>query len=557
MRFATTSQMRELDRCAIDEYYIPGMVLMGRAGAAVARIVTKLSKLRNTNKITIVAGRGNNGGDAFVTAQMLHTAGFKVEVLMVCLPTALRGDARVAWEDMHATGVEHQVLPNPEDWQINDSSCYATDSNYGQPKELESGRFNSSRAHVPICRLPLDGIVVDGLLGTGTRGAPEGVLSSAIRWINFARKQTLVVSIDLPSGMNGDTGESPGEVVYADITVTLALPKKGLLLKEAQSHLGHLLVADIGIPESLIDRDLPAKKDEIRLIAAPELARLLPDRNYDSHKGDFGRLLIIGGSHRFRGAPILAALGALRSGIGLLTVAAPAEVANVIGAQAPETMVWPMEKGSGQITLQALQDYAADLNQFDAAVIGPGMTATAETREVLAWLLDAYNGQIVVDADGLNVLEGLKVKGPAKIVITPHPGEAARLLNCPINDLQADRVEAVRRLTQKYGCVAVLKGAGTLVCGTDQKVWLNLSGNAGMATGGSGDVLSGIIGALCARGIDALPAAKLGVWLHGTAGDFAQWKIGAESLIASDIPEMLPDAFATMRQFSKCVSVQF
>jgi NAD(P)H-hydrate epimerase len=546
MRFVTSSQMRELDRRTIAERGVSGGVLMCRAGAAVARVVSRLAATRGTRRITIITGRGNNAGDAFVAARCLHAAGCSVDVFMTCLPAALRGDARVAWNDMHAAGVPHQVLATPEDWPASDEQAPLP----GDPQVHSAGSLIHAAAwpRAACARLPLAGVVVDGLLGTGARGAPEGVIAAAVRWIREARRQALVVSIDLPSGLDADTGLIAAEAVCADVTVTFAHPKAGFLGDAAQDVLGHVVVADIGIPEDLIDVIAPPQAGAPRLIAVPELVALLPRRSRDAHKGLFGHVLVIGGSRSFAGAPALAALGALRAGAGLVTAAVPPESVRILAAHAPEIMVQPLDTPDGQITVAALAAWGRDLSAFDAVVVGPGMTPAPSTRDVLKWLLERYAGRVLLDADALNVMAGWQPPGPERIILTPHPGEAARLLGMTIDQVQQDRHTAACRLAAESGCVAVLKGAGTLVCAAHDEPWLNLTGNPGMATGGSGDVLAGVIAALWARGLTAMDAARLGVWLHGTAGDFAMWQVGQEALIATEIVRALPHAFALLRE---------
>jgi hydroxyethylthiazole kinase-like uncharacterized protein yjeF len=546
MRFVTSTQMRELDRRAMAERGVAGGVLMCRAGAAVARVVARLAATRGTRRITVVTGRGNNAGDAFVAARCLHAAGCSVDVLMTCLPAALRGDARDAWDDMHAVGVPHQVLAAPEDWPASDDQPTLP----GDPQVHSAGSLIRAAAwpRAACARLPLSGVVVDGLLGTGARGAPEGVIAAAVRWIREARRQALVVSIDLPSGLDADSGLIAAEAVCADVTVTFAHPKSGFLQDTAQDVLGHVVVADIGIPDDLIDAVAPPQAGAPRLIAVPELVTLLPRRPRDAHKGLFGHVLVIGGSRGFAGAPALAALGALRAGAGLVTAAVPPESARVLAAHAPEVMVQPLETPDGCITVASLTAWGRDLAVFDAIVVGPGMTPAASTRDALKWVLEHYAGRVLIDADGLNVLAGWRPPDPGRIILTPHPGEAARLLGMTTDAVQRDRHAAACRLAAEYGSVVVLKGAGSLVCAAGDEPWLNLTGNPGMSTGGSGDVLAGVIAALWARQLAAIDAARLGVWLHGTAGDFAMWQVGQEALIATEIVRALPHAFALLRE---------
>ncbi len=524
MKFLKAEQIRALDKRMIQERKSPGMVLMSRAGLAVAQVIAQVAAVRDEHRrVTFVAGKGHNGGDALVAARNLHESGWHVGVLMTCLPAKLEGDAHEAWNDLHAAGIAHQVLADEHDWE--DSTC--------------EGKVSA--------RLPLTGIVVDGLLGTGAKGAPKGVVAAAIRWIRAAHKRALVVAIDLPSGVDADTGAVAGDVVSADITVTFAYPKTGFLNPVAQSCLGHVVVADIGIHDDL---GVEAERDaveRVQMIAAPQLNRLLPTRPEFAHKRLFGHVGIIAGARGYSGAPTLTAVGALRAGAGLVTAAVPPDALAALAAHAPEAMAYPLEAPDGVITVAALERWGRPLSDFDCLAIGPGMTAADTTRDVVQWVLDRYDGRVVLDADALNVLNRVTIRNPERLILTPHPGEAARLLQTTPTSIQSDRLRAVAELASRFGCTAVLKGAGTLVCDASGEPWITLTGNPGMATGGSGDVLTGIILALVARKMEALDAARLGVWLHGPAGDFAMWRQSQESLTALDIARSLPHAFAMLR----------
>lgn len=523
MTFLKAEEIRSLDKQMIQERKGAGMVLMNRAGLAVAQVIAQVAAVRNEHRrVTFVAGKGNNGGDAFVAARNLYESGWHVGVLMTCLPAKLEGDAREAWSDLHNADIPHLVLADERDWG----------------DTTGEGRGSA--------RLPLTGIIVDGLLGTGGKGAPAGVVAAAVRWIRAAHKRALVVAIDIPSGVDADSGDIVGDAVCADITVTFAYPKVGFLNPVAQSHIGHVVVADIGIRADIASAAEQTADASVKMIAAPELNRLLPGRPEFAHKGLFGHIGIIGGARGYPGAPALTAMGALHAGAGLVTAAVAADALPALIAHAPEAMAYPLETPEGVITVRALETWGQSLASFDCLVVGPGMTACDTTRDVVQWVLDHYEGRLVLDADALNVLPRVTLRAPERLILTPHPGEAARLLSITSTAVQADRLRAVKLLAAQYGGTAILKGAGTLVCG-DDNVWITLSGNPGMATGGSGDVLAGIIAALAALKLDCVDAARLGVWLHGTAGDFAMWRDGQQSLTARDIAQALPHAFALLR----------
>ena len=520
MRFLTVEQMRTADQAAVAEKGIPEMVLMRRAGTALARVVEKVANLRGVKSVAVIAGHGNNGGDACVAARCLYEDGFPVQVLMTCEPASLKGAAREAWDEMRTKGVPYLVLAAADSW-------------------TEDGAVFSGT-------LLRHGIIVDGVLGTGCRGAPTGAAEQSILWMNRMRPHALVVSADLPSGMNGDTGEAAGAVIRADVTVTFARPKRCFLNQAQAERVGHLVVADIGIPDDICERhvaDAPCQ-----LIALPEVAHFFGARAWQAHKGDFGHLCVIGGAAGYCHAPVLVALGAVKSGVGLLTLAAPAQSGWAAAAHVPEAMVAVLETPQCDLSAEALIAWGRDLNGFDAIVAGPGLTQSERARGAVAHLLATYSGRLVLDADGLNALAVLRAGGwqpreGQRLVLTPHPGEAARLLGVTAQEIQGDRLSAVRKLADLYQAVTVLKGAGTLVCEPGGTPWLNLTGNPGMASGGMGDVLAGMVGALWAQGMGAVQAATAAVWAHGTAGDFAALAESQTSLSATSLAAQLGAVF--------------
>jgi NAD(P)H-hydrate epimerase len=525
MKFLTVDQMRAADKAAIAELKIPELVLMNRAGTALARVVETVAATRGSKRVLLIAGHGNNGGDACVAARCLFEDGYLVQVIMTCVPATLKGASREAWDGMRTAGVPYVVLASPESWE--------------EDVDVFSGI---------VLR---DGVIVDGVLGTGCKGAPTGSAERAICWMNAMRPHALIVSADLPSGMDGDTGEAAGPVVHADVTVTFARPKRCFLNARQAPTVGHLIVADIGIPDEICDRSVT--EQTCHLIAKPELAAWLGTRSWEAHKGTFGHLCVVGGAEGFAHAPVLAAMGALKSGVGLLTLAVPPASACAAGAQVPEAMVHVLRSPGGDLSAEALAAWGRDLNGFDAVVAGPGMTQTDGARGAVAYLLEHVQGKLVLDADGLNALALLKASGWAprdglSLILTPHPGEAARLLGVSVGDIMADRARAVRQLADAYQAVVVLKGAGTLVCEPGGVPWLNRTGNPGMASGGTGDVLAGMIGALWARGLGALQAAAISVWAHGAAGDLAALAVSETSLSATSLTAFLGKTFQVLER---------
>jgi len=524
MKFLTVEQMRSADGAAVSEGAIPEQILMNRAGAELARAVMEAARQRCVKRMVLVAGHGNNGGDIFVAARCLHQAGFRAHVIMTCPPSALTGAAHSAWDAMRQRDVPFEIIATPESWQTH--------------PDLKTGVLLNG------------GIVVDGVLGTGCKGEPRAVAAAAINWINSCRADALVIAADLPSGMNGDTGTAAGAVVRADMTVTFAAPKQGFCNPAAMEILGHLTVAEIGIPDEILFRSDAGVK--LQLMARPELARAWRGRAWAAHKGSFGHLCVMGGSELYPNAPVLSAMGALRSGAGLVSLWS-GNIALAALALIPEVIVRKIVPDEFRRTdpVQRLTEYTLD--RFNAVVIGPGLGTDGGAQALVRHVLENFRGRIVLDADGLNTLaelrsDGYRIRDEIALVITPHPGEAARLLDWTVAEVQRDRSAAVKSLAARYNAIAVLKGAGTLVCDAQPVPWLNLTGNPGMASAGMGDVLAGMIGALLAQGLDPMLAVKLAVWAHGTAGDLAAMAGSQTSLTATDLLRGLPDVYQSLER---------
>ena len=525
MRFLTVDQMRAADQAAISECDIPEQILMNRAGVGLARFVERVARLRGIRRIILIAGHGNNGGDACVAARCLHNDGFNVHVIMTCVPSTMKGAAHSAWDEMQNNGVSFEVAASEESWK--------------ESFQIRSGSLLNY------------GIVVDGVLGTGCNGAPRGVAAEAIKWINSIRPYSLVVSADLPSGMNGDSGVAEGDVVKADVTVTFVAPKQGFCNKSAMPLLGHLMVSDIGIPDEIAFKHL--SPSEYQLICRPELVRGYHERKWLSNKGNYGHVCVIGGVDCYPNAPVLSASGALRSGAGLVTLRSCCGASGCSLSRIPEVIVNRLSLDDFFLADEGERSKICSLDSYNVIVVGPGLGRSDGSEALVRYLLENFRGMLVLDADALNVLaeicsDGYKVRDDSSLFITPHPGEAARLLRCEVKDVQDDRIASVKKLAQQYNAIAVLKGAGTLVSDGNSLPWLNLTGNPGMATAGTGDVLAGIIGGLLAQGMDGMLAATMGVWVHGSAGDFA-WMTGSQtSLTASDVLDMLPSVYQNIER---------
>ena len=489
MKIVTPSEMQELDRRTIASG-IPGEELMLVAGEGLADSIRRLAANHQLadSPILFVAGCGNNGGDAFVAARMLHEEEWPVECWLAGSEKKLRGDALVHFKLMKKAGTPFQCLETSEDWK-----------------------------HVAACGTDAE-IVVDGLLGTGASGEPRGIVADAIAFIDAQADRVLVVAIDIPSAM----------AVRADLTVTMGLPKIGTLQPENINFVGNLDVVDIGIPDEFVAET--EGDPELEFIHPSDLAPLFSRRPRNAHKGAFGHVLCIGGSKGFSGAITLAARAAARSGAGLVSAWVPESIHALVAPAVPEVMVHAERPDAKWTSLLA----------------GPGMGRSNSTRDSIFHLLETSTCPLVLDADAITVLAGHTdaiAAAKCPVILTPHPGEFAALLGLKVEDVQADRFGMAKMAAEKLGCVVVLKGAGTLVAAPGLPMAVNLTGNPGMATGGSGDLLAGLLVGLVGQGIAPFQAACAAVWLHGRAGDLAAAEKSQGSLIASDLIEKLSEAF--------------
>jgi len=492
----TADEMRRVDARAIAELGIPGPTLMENAGRGAADALLAALPERGLRprglKVAIVCGRGGNAGDGFVVARRLKRAGARLDVLLVAAPDALRGDPALKFTEMRRAGVAARVV-----------------------EDVAKAVPALQRADV----------IVDALLGTGARGAPAPLVAALIEAINASGRP--VVALDVPSGLPADGGRAEGPVVRAWLTPTFAAPKLGLV---------------VGDGAELAGRDA-----RTFVLEAADVAPLFPRRRRDVHKGTYGHLLVLAGSVGKTGAAVLCARAALRSGVGLVTVGTAASAQPTVAALSLEAMTEPLpETPARSLAMKAREPIVALAEARAAVAIGPGLGLDDETRALARVLVSTLPRPMVVDADALTALaDHLEVLrgAPAARVFTPHPGEMARLLGGAVGDVQRDRVGAARAFATAHGVHLVLKGARTLIAAPDGRVLVNPTGNAGMASGGTGDVLTGILGALLARGLDAARAAPAGVYLHGLAGDGAAERVGEEALIAGDVIEALGEAF--------------
>jgi ADP-dependent NAD(P)H-hydrate dehydratase / NAD(P)H-hydrate epimerase len=510
MRVLNTQQMREADRQTIDEVGIPSIVLMENAGRqAVAAMEAAFDDLP-TSKVGVLCGRGNNGGDGFVIARTLAQRSIEAIVFLLGSVAEVRGDARTNLEILGRVGLTVVEIANAQEWELHFSEVSDCD------------------------------LIVDAIVGTGFHGPVSGLLETVIADVNGLGVP--IVAIDIPSGVSADSHEVEGDAIEASMTVTLGAPKVPLILPPADAYGGDLVIADIGIPASVIDElDGPW----LELLTRERMRELVPARAADSHKGDFGRVLVVAGSVGRTGAAHLAAVGALRSGAGLVTIATARSAVATIAAMMPEYMTEPLEETSaGRIDFSAV-DRVLDLNA-DVIALGPGIGQDPSTAAFVQAIVERSGVPLVLDADALNAFDGdpdrLVGRDGVDVIVTPHPGEMARLLNVSIEQVQSDRVEHAREFAASHRVHVVLKGHRTIIAGPEGRTFVNLTGNAGMATGGTGDLLTGMIAAWFAQLLDAEAACKLAVYLHGSAGDLAEADEGELALLPTDIAAHLGDA---------------
>lgn len=512
MDIVTGVEMRRVDNRAMSEFGLPGIVLMENAGLRVAEAIRNFKRCR---RITVLAGRGNNGGDGLVAARHLRRE-MEVSVWLAAAPAAYRGDALTNLTILQRLGADCRVADSEQ--ALNDLAA----------------------------ELDRTDLVVDALLGTGLARRPESPYAEIIRLVNASG--AAVLAVDIPSGVCADTGRVAGEAVRADVTITFALPKRGLLFFPGAACTGRLEVADIGIPEQLLSGH------GLRLLTREEASCLLPYRLPDGHKGSFGKVLLVSGSAGMSGAAVLAARAVLRGGAGMAVAAVPQSIQPQVAVQVPEAITLALpETKRGTIAPEALDSLRRQWSDCNVAAVGPGLSVDAEIVPILAGILQECRQPLVLDADALNLLAlnpAISCGRTAATVLTPHPGEAARLLACDAATVQADRPAAARELALRFQGVVVLKGAHTLIAAPEGAVVLNVTGNSGMATAGSGDVLTGLLAALLAQRLAPFDAACLAVYLHGLAGDLAASAKGEAGLVAGDIVEALPQAYLEIKKIN-------
>jgi ADP-dependent NAD(P)H-hydrate dehydratase / NAD(P)H-hydrate epimerase len=510
MRILNAAQMREADRFTIEDIGISSLVLMENAGRQVVAAMEATFEARLDGRVAVLCGRGNNGGDGFVVARTLLQRGIDTAVFVIGAVAEVRGDARTNLDILGRLGVTVVEINDEQTWELHFSE-------------------------ISQCTL-----IVDAIFGTGLKSALAGMLETVVADVNASGIP--IVSIDLPSGLSADTPHVIGDCIDATMTVTLAAPKLPLVLPPGEAHAGDVVIADIGIPIEVID-GIDGRK--IELLTPEQLREVVEPRAADSHKGDFGRVTIVAGSRGKTGAAHLAAMGALRSGAGLVTIATPAGCLPIVASMAPEYMTEALpESKEGSVTKAAV-DRILDM-RHDVIACGPGLGRGANVAEFVRALLERSDAPLVLDADALSVLgdDPGRVMGREErdVIITPHPGEMARLIGASIEDVQANRLEVAADFATTHNVHVVLKGHRTIIATPEGSVFINPTGNAGLATGGTGDLLTGMIAAWLAQLLDAEAACRLAVFLHGAAGDLAEADEGQVSMTATDVLSYLGDA---------------
>ncbi len=524
MKVLTAAQMREADRLTTERYGIPGIELMENAGAAIADFLHEKFADLQSRRILVLCGKGNNGGDGMVVARHLKNSGSAAVVFLFANPGSVEGDA--------ATNLKR--------WQQGLGEMYVVTSE----AEWESARPALAEAD----------LIVDALLGTGLRGPVEGFLAAVIEDLNAAhakrRGKMAVVAVDMPSGLASDAQDLGGPVVAADFTVTLTAPKVGQLVLPHSSSCGVLAVKEIGTPPELLESDPHLK---IHWIEPAEFRSLPLVRDPEANKGTYGHALIVAGSLGKSGAAILSARGALRSGAGLVTVATPQDVLSIVAGGLPEMMTAPLgstESGTASLRNLDYGKFAEILKGKSVLAIGPGLSMQSETQQFIRLVVGQTEMPIILDADGLNAFAGmadtLNERHAQALVMTPHPGEMARLLGITVKEVQARRLDVALEAAGRWRAHVILKGFHTILATPSGNAYINTTGNPGMATGGTGDVLTGMLAGLTAQfGVeDWARVLSLGVYLHGLAGDIAATRVGEAPLIASDVIDALPEAYA-------------
>jgi len=513
MKLCRVQEMQALDKRAVKEYGIVEEILMENAGLAAFRVLLDEFGVKN-RRFLILCGIGNNGGDGLVIARKIHSMGGIVRILLLGDPGKYSGAAGRNYAIAASLGLDIQPL---------DSIGTLEDA------------------------LLCSDMVIDAIFGTGLMRDVEGIYAAAVEKINHSSLS--VLSLDIPSGIKGDTGEVLGAAVKADATVTFGLPKLGNLLYPGFEHCGKLFVTHISFP--------PELTDDPSLQFSVNQPQLIPERNPNAHKGNFGDALFISGAASYLGAPLYSSLSYLKAGGGYARLAAPASITPFIATQGGELVFAPMkETSAGTLSKNNLRELMDISELSDFVVLGPGLSLHEETQELCLTLISDLKKPLLIDGDGLSALSqdtSLLRKRSQPTILTPHLGEMARLTGLEMEEILREKPFLVQKYASQWEAVIILKGAHSLIGLPDGRVLVNLSGNSGMATAGSGDVLTGCIAAMCGLGLSLEDAAGTGVFLHGFAGDLAAAELGEDGMTARDIQNSLPEAIRLFRQNSEVI----
>jgi len=509
VKLVTGTQMAALDRKAIEELKVPGLDLMENAGKAVFRAAVEMLGGAGGRRVVVVCGRGNNGGDGFVVARLLTGEGASVSAFLVGEREKVRGDAWVNLQRAIQSGVPIEEIRGPDDLMPLERALSGAD------------------------------LVVDAIFGTGFRGKVEGLPAEVISHINASGRP--VLAVDLPSGVEADTGRVHGSAVKAARTVTFGLPKLGQAFHPGKAHCGVLEVVGIGFPEEA----LGAVQGVAEWPTENEVFRKLPRRPPTAHKGTCGKVAVVAGSVGFTGAAALTAMAALRAGSGLVYLGVPKSLNDILEVKLTEVITRPLPEVRNRrcLALRAAGEVYRLMDETDVLAMGPGLGTHRETVELVARVVRRLEKPAVLDADTLNALSkdpSPLLEGETPLVLTPHPGELSRLIGVPAPDITSDPLSFARDAASRFRSVVVLKGAPTVTATPDGRAYVNPTGNEGMATGGAGDVLTGVIASLIGQGLSPEDAAWVGAYLHGLAGDLAKDEKGIYGMVAGDILEKVP-----------------
>lgn len=523
MKILSAKQMGEVDRLTTERYHIPSIILMENAGRSTAEEIEKACPGFENKKIVVLCGRGNNGGDGFVVARYLALHNAKPSIILFAEPEALRGDALTNFEIAQAMGLPIQILATPP------------------------------AAKSFLKKMACPDIIVDALFGTGLSKPVGHDFRHIIDWINGNRHHSFIAAVDIPSGLMADSAEVVGPAVKAHLAVTFSALKLAQVSPPASDFADRVVLAAIGSPSALFENP----EYRMNLVDRTQVSSVLPERVRDSHKGSFGHVYVVAGSKNKSGAALMTGFAALRSGAGLVTLWLPSGLQNGVVGNFPELMTeFLPETEDGSSDRSGADTLLMHLAEMDSLVIGPGMTTHNSTRKLVWELVRRSPVPVVLDADGINAFippaEPVRNEENQPVILTPHPGEMARLIGKKIADVQKDRIGTARDFAGSHGCYVVLKGFQTVIASPEGDIFINNTGNPGMATGGTGDILAGMMGRFAAAwkiqsarnpGIVLADYICAAVHLHGFAGDLAAQEKGMESLIATDLLEYLPGAF--------------